>query len=39
MTDTQPFTRVIANQDGGSSFADGAVSLSTQYIAQGTHRC
>jgi uncharacterized cupin superfamily protein len=36
MTDTQPFTSVVANQDGGSSFSDGEVQLSTQYIAEGT---
>jgi uncharacterized cupin superfamily protein len=36
MTDTQPFTRIVANQDGGSSFADGEVSLSSQHIAAGT---
>lgn len=36
MTDTQSFTSVVTNQDGGSSFADGEVSLSTQRVAEGT---
>jgi hypothetical protein len=35
MTHTQPFTGVVANQDG-SSVADGEVQLSSQYIAEGT---
>jgi len=36
MTGTQPFTRIVSNQDGGSSFSDGQVSLSTQHVAEGT---
>jgi hypothetical protein len=36
MTDSQPFTPVVVNHDGRSSFADGEVSLSTQYLAEGT---
>jgi uncharacterized cupin superfamily protein len=36
VTDTQPYAIVVANEDGGSSFSDGAVSLATQHIAEGT---